>query len=93
MCKIIFNQDRSGRSALHWCAHHGHPACLKLLLAAAKKGWGGSDPPGWWGDPDQGGVTLLHLATRNPEAKCLQMVVKQVGSVANIDVQVQSLPQ
>ena len=78
-------QDRSGRTALHWCCHHSHPACLKLLLPAVKK----ADPPlQWWADPDQGGVTLLHLSTRDPPSRCLQAVVKQAGGGIDVDVQV-----
>ena len=77
-------KDRSGRSALHWSAHHGHSQCLKILMNhASKKGGGIIDGKGSftgskvWKEPDQGGVTILHLSTRNPETKCLNLVLKQ----------------
>ena len=74
-------KDRSGRTAAHWAAHHGHAQCLKVIfwffvffvssnfscitikvILSTKKHFG-SKPLSWL-EPDQGGVTMLHLATR-----------------------------
>ena len=48
--------DSSGRTALHWAAHHGYSGCVKLLLRCPGVDWSGAD---------QGGVTVLHLAMRH----------------------------
>ena len=36
-----------------------------------------------WSCRDQGGVTVLHLATRHPEKKSLQFLVKHFGIGGN----------
>ena len=59
--------DKSGRTALHWAAHHGNVQCLKAILSKKQMGWT---------EQDQGGVTILHLATRHPAKKCLQVIFK-----------------
>ncbi len=77
-------RDRSGRSALHWAAHHARASCLKVLLARKKP-----TADGGWAEADRAGVTLLHLATRYPEKKCLPMIFKHYNiGAGDIDVQV-----
>ena len=73
-------KDKSGRTALHWAGHHGNVACLKVILARSAVGWT---------EPDQGGVTVLHLVTRYPVRKGLQLVLKHFSiGQGEIDVQV-----
>ena len=57
--------DSSGRSALHWAAHHGYAGCAKILMRAG----GGQG----WAVPDQGGVTVLHLAMRHHKVRRLYL--------------------
>ena len=34
-------RDRSGRTAMHWAAHHGHVGCLKAIYGRGKQQAGG----------------------------------------------------
>ena len=36
-------KDNSGRTALHWAAHHGNVDCLKALLAKREVPWTDAD--------------------------------------------------
>ena len=74
--------DSSRRTALHWAVHHGHIACVKLVLLNTQgsglywefrmilnKSKLGLD----WQAGDQGGVTVLHLAQRHNSKKMFQV--------------------
>ena len=75
-------KDRSGRTALHWAGHHGNINCLKTILTKTNVGWI---------EPDQGGVTVLHLVTRQPSKKGLQLVLRHFSiGQGEIDVQVRT---
>ncbi|XP_023320780.1 inversin-B isoform X2 [Eurytemora carolleeae] len=47
--------DSSGRNSLHWAVHHDNFDCVRSILSKVKLDWK---------TPDQGGVTILHLAAR-----------------------------
>lgn len=58
--------DRSARSAMAWAAHHGNTSSLKTLMNHVSKA---KLKTVALKQVDQGGVSLVHLATRHPGAR------------------------
>ena len=72
-------RDSSGRTALHWAAHHGYAGAVKVLLRSEQNSGGA------WDQGDQAGVTVLHLAMRHDKA-VLQLLVKKFNVKEKINI-------
>ena len=72
-------RDSSGRTALHWAAHHGYAGAAKILVRSDQGEAAG------WDQGDQAGVTVLHLAMRHQKT-VLQLLVKKYNVKEKINI-------
>ena len=71
-------RDSSGRTALHWAAHHGYAGAVKILARSDLS-------QAAWDQGDQAGVTVIHLAMRHDKS-VLQLLMKKYNIKEKINI-------